>query len=783
MTRDDHITASHLEGILLAAAPEGLKLADLERRLSLTRRRRPELKAALAELQGERRARRGAEGRYFAVRAEQDEGPSPGDDRTAGRLRVFPSGRAEALPDDGGRSVRIRAQDLGAGLDGDRVRVDRWSDWNGPHGRVVEVTERGRRRVTGILAGHPGAWVLRPDDPRLDRPVLLADPGGAAPGESVVARITGYPTGTEDPIRAEVSHRLGDPADPRTEVRKLLIMEEIAETFEPAVGSEIASAPAALSEADLLGRVDLRDLELFTIDPGDARDFDDAVCVQETEDGWRLHVAVADVSHYVAVGSATDAAAGDRALSVYLPDRAIHMLPEPLSTGICSLAPRVDRLAMVVRMDVDARGQVTDEQVMPAVIRSRERLDYEGVAEVLAGRQDREGAGDAWRPELARLTQMADSLHRARLARGGLDFDLPEAKVLLDEDNPLSVRDVCRSKPSPHIAHAYRLIEECMVAANEAVGRFCEARGLHVCWRVHEAPSSERFAELLGLARSLGVRVDRSATAEPRTFQRLLDRIRGHRAEGSLAVAMLRCLAQATYSAENLGHFALAAPAYLHFTSPIRRYPDLITHRVVKSWLAQHTDFPGDEPADPPSRRQIARICARCSETERRTVGVERAVVDMYRAFVMREHLGEVFEGKVVAATSYGLFLQLASPFVEGLLKRESLGEDRWDLSPEGGALLGQRSGRRYSLGDAVQVRVANASVARRQITFELATPPAPRQRSRRGRSGGGRRSGDGRRSGGAGRGSGAGRRSGGGRSGRRTGSSGRPSGRHGGKR
>jgi ribonuclease R len=729
MSESKEITSQVVAELLAEAAPEGLKLVDLERGLEVSRRRRPDIKAALAELREAQQARQGREGRWFSRTKTTGDAPAEGERRVGGRLRVFPSGRAEALPNDGGRAVRVRAEDLGSALDSDQVIVDCWTDWNGPRGRVVEVTERGRRRVTGLVVGTTREWTLEPDDPRLPPRISLDSLGDASVGESVVARITAYPEQLGGQVRATVTHRLGDPADPRGEVQKLLIMEEISEGHGADVLAEIAGLPQALSEKDRRGRQDLRSLPFFTIDPGDARDFDDAVCVEERANGWCLHVAVADVSHYVHAGSVTDGCAAERALSVYLPDRAIHMLPEPLSTGICSLAPRTDRLAMVVRMMVDDQGAVSDETVMPAVIRSRERLDYEGVAEVLAGRHDRDGASDAWRPEIDRLTDVADALHRARIVRGGLDFDLPQAKVVLDEDDPLSVRDVRRSKPSRFIAHAYRLIEECMVAANEAVGRFCDQRQLPVLWRIHEVPRSERFGELLTLARSLGVRVGRASKPEPRAFQRLLESIRGHRAEESLSVAMLRCLSQASYSAQNHGHFALAAPAYLHFTSPIRRYPDLITHRVVKLALTAETDFPGDDPAPAPTLSQVTQIAAQCSETERRAVTVERAVVDMYRAFVMRAHVGDVFEAKVTAVASFGLFVQLASPFVEGLLKREGLGSDRWDLSEDGGALVGRRSGRRYVLGSDVKVRLINASVVRRQITFELADLPAPATR------------------------------------------------------
>ncbi|MDY0003260.1 MAG: VacB/RNase II family 3'-5' exoribonuclease, partial [Polyangia bacterium] len=699
-----------------------LRLADLERALDLPRRERAALKDALGELHGQGRAFRGQGGRWFAAEKTPTK---PSVTGPGGTLRVFPSGRSEVLPDDGSRPLRVHNLDRGPGLDGDRVRYEAWDDWDGRHGRVLSVNARGRARLTGLLVARGSEILLEPDDPRLPAPVLVEDQGSAAAGESVVARILRYPSEPGDPLCVAVSHRLGNPEDPRTEVQKLLIMEDIEEEPPPEVTEAVTKLSPEITELDLEGRSDLRHLDFVTIDPGDARDFDDAVCVEEHPSGWRLHVAVADVSHYVTGGSLLDASAENRAQSVYLPDRALHMLPTALATDLCSLAPGLDRLAMVVTMLVDEQGGVIDEAVCAAVIRSRERLTYEGVARVLAGRSDSEGASDAWRPELARLTAVAGALRKARDARGGLDFDLPEAHVVLDEDDPLAVRDVRPAKPDPWVARAYRLIEECMVAANESVGRFAASRSLPIPWRVHDTPSAKRFGDFVALARELGVKVQAERGPSPLLFQSVLGRIEGHPARAPLQIAMLRCLAQAVYDAENRGHFALAAPAYLHFTSPIRRYPDLLAHRVVKRALAREGRFRGDDDSPLPGRVEVAAVAAHCSESERRAVTVERAVTDMYRAHVMRAHIGEVFDGAVSGVAEFGLFVRLEAPFVEGLVKREALGRDRWNLSPGGARLVGERSGRSVGLGDRLSIRVLDASIVRRQITFELKDPPS----------------------------------------------------------
>jgi len=792
----------HRDAVLHAlqdAAPEGLNLTDLERHLSLGRSQRGELKEALSTLNEDGHAHRGKGGRWFAEAAHR---AAAGDAHQGeGTLRVFPSGRSDIRPDDGGRPVKVHRLDRGSGVDGDHVRFHAWDDWDGEHGRVETVVDRGRERITGRLIAVGSAFLLEADDPRLPGPIDVTEAADARPGEAVVARIQQWPQHPDDGLQVTVSHRLGDPQDPRTEVRKLLIMEDIAEKHSSELLADVAQLAVDAADPAASGRTDLRGLDFYTIDPGDARDFDDAVCVEPHAEGWRLHVAVADVSHYITAGSVGDQEAQQRALSVYLPDRAIHMLPPTLATDICSLAPGDDRLAMVVSMTVDAEGEVDAEEVCAAVIRSRERLTYEGVARVLAGRSDQEGASNAWRQELGLLTAVAGALRQRRMRRGGLDLDLPEAHVVLDEDDPLAVRDVRPSKPDRFIQEAYRLIEECMVAANEAVGRFCAGRDIPVPWRVHETPSTERLREFVTLARELGIKLRIKGGPTPQTFQKALHAIGDHPAKNPLQIGILRCLSQAAYDATNVGHFALAAPAYLHFTSPIRRYPDLITHRVVKRSLAQSGDFGGDDPAPFPESATIRQIAVRCSEAERRAAVVERSVVDMYRAWVMRERVGDVFDATVTGVMAFGLFVQVGEPFVEGLIKREALGPDHWDLSEGGAYLVGARTGRRYGLGEPLRVRLVDSSVVRRQITFELETPPAKagrggrqskdrsdrskdrrgRSKGRRGRSKGpsGRSKGPSGRSkgpsdGDAKRGSGSGGKSSGGESGGNKGRSGR---------
>jgi ribonuclease R len=644
-----------------------------------------------------------------------------------GRIRVHPAGYGFVEREDGEADVFVPARFRGAALDGDKVRLSTWAGWKGTEGRVDEVLARGRAKLTGLVRAVGRHIHLEPDDPRIAAvygQVALEEGGRQArAGQCVVAEIVRYPAEPGGVLLARVAHVLGDPDDPRTEVAKIVACADIPDEFPEDALAAAQRTPQTLLAEDFADRVDLRDRAFLTIDPETARDFDDAVCLEPRPGGGhRLWVAVADVSHYVRPGTAIDREAIIRGCSVYLPNRAIPMLPHELSAEICSLKPEVDRCAMVVRLDLGADGTPLSKAFCAAVIRSRARLDYPGVAAALAG--DFRGARaryQEWAPLLAEMDALARRMRVRREARGTLDFDIPEATVILDEDNPRLVRDVRRSKSTAEVKQAYRLVEEFMLAANEAVAAFFEERGLDTLWRVHDVPDVERLEPFAQLARSYGVKFDPEKSASPKEVRAVMGELVGQRFERALHTLLLRSLKQATYDVVNIGHYGLAASAYLHFTSPIRRYPDLIVHRLLKVHLRRDGEPSGGAiHAAPPPRAQLAQLAAECSAHERRAVEAEREVVDMYRAYLMRERVGEELDGVVTGVTSFGVFVECVEPFVEGLIKLEGLGDDSWELDEKLMRLGGRRTGVSFGLGDRVRVRVDNVSVARRRIDLGL---------------------------------------------------------------
>ncbi len=692
-------------------------------------------------------------------------GPDGGAGAAAvGRIRVHPAGYGFVEREDGEDDVFVPARFRGVALDGDRVRLHTWLGHKGTEGRVEEVLARGRAKLTGTVRSVGRVRFLEPDDPRIASTYgqVAIDPASvtaAQDGRSVVAEIVQYPSarpggGVTGELVVRVVHVLGDPDDPRTEVAKVIACGDIPDAFPDEVLAAARIVPQTLSPADLADRLDLRDREFLTIDPETARDFDDAICVEERPGGYRIWVAVADVSHYVREGEALDREARIRGFSVYLPDRAISMLPHELSAGICSLNPEVDRLAMIVRIDVDEAGVERELSFAAGVIRSHARLDYPGVGAALAGDLRGPRARYArWLPALTRMERLGRLLRVRRMERGALELDLPEPKVVLDADDPRCVRDVVRAKPSPEIRGAYQLVEEYMLAANEAVARFFLDRRLDTLYRVHDIPSLERLEEFATLARGHGLDFDAEAAQSPRALSATLASLAGKPHARALHFLLLRSLKQARYDVENAGHFGLASPAYLHFTSPIRRYPDLIVHRVMKYHLRREgLPSGGATHAKPPVKEVFQAIAAESSSHERRAAEAEREVVGVYRTFLMRDRVQEELTGVVSGVTSFGIFVECDVPFVEGLIKLERLGGVGWRFDEKLLRLVAPSSGRSFSLGDAVRVRVENVSVARRKIDFALvgtpeseraagdagATPRRERGRER-GASGGGR--------------------------------------------
>ena len=447
--------------------------------------------------------------------------------------------------------------------------------------------------------------------------------------------------------------------------------------------------------------------------------------------GHRLWVAVADVSHYLREGTALDHEAQARGVSVYLPNRAIPMLPEVLSGKLCSLLPGEDRLAMVARIDYDRNLAIVETDFCAAVIHSHGRLDYPGVAAALAG--DVRGKRKHYEPFLPTLRAMDALARRLRLRRqerGAMDLDLPQAVVELDNDDPRLVRDVRRARRDPGERHAYAMIEEFMLAANEAVGESFRDRKEDTAWRIHDVPDEEKLATFAALAERYGIKIDLTEAATPLGLAAVLKRLHGHPAEKPLSFLLLRTLKQATYDVVNVGHFGLASPAYLHFTSPIRRYPDVIVHRLLKRRLASlgkpAGGFTPMANAPMPTSEVIQQAAASASFCERKAMEVEREVVDLYRAFFMRDRVGDILDGAVSGVTAFGIFVVADEPFVEGLVRTDYLSpDDFYDYDDVACRLVGRRSGRTFSLGDRVKVEVLQVSVARRRIELRLHDPKA----------------------------------------------------------
>lgn len=657
--------------------------------------------------------------------------PRSGDEKTIGRITIHPAGYGFVATDDG-QTVFVPAKYRGLSLDGDQVSVSTWTGVKGIEGRVDDVLARGRARLTGILrrAGSLRMY-LEPDDPRIATDygrVALDSVDLGKEGEAVVVEITQYPTAAHAAMSGRILKVLGDPDDPRTEIEKILAVASIPLEFPEATLAQAAATAQTVGPADLADRIDLRSRRFCTIDPETARDFDDALCVENGPHGGpRVWVAVADVAHYVRWGDALDREAVIRGVSVYLPDRVISMLPIQLSAGICSLNPDVDRCAMVVRLDFDRDGAVVEAGLAAAVIRSHARLDYPGVAAALGG--DFRGRREQYRPwaaELQRLFDLAAQLRARRRARGALELEVGEPKVILDADDARLVRDVVRAKGDPAVKGAYGLVEEFMIAANEAVGRYFRQRGVTTVWRVHAPPVLDRRTTLAQLLGAYGIAVDADAVATPLGMKKVLDEVAIHPAARALSFLVLRTLTQAVWSTVPVGHFGLASGDYLHFTSPIRRYPDLLVHRLLKHYLHKEGQASGGGyDRSPPSIEELTGLAAASSLHERRAMQAEREAVSMYRAYFMREQVGERYQGVVSAVTSFGVFVEIDEPFVEGLIRIDSLTAEPFVFDEVHLRLTGQYSGTKLALGDAVTVEILNVSVLRRRIDLRLVATAA----------------------------------------------------------
>ncbi len=635
-----------------------------------------------------------------------------------GTVRIQARGHAFMNCEDGSEDVFIAPSELLGALHGDRVAATVRRGDRGFEGTVVAVLQRGVKYVAGLLSqDQRGGLVITPNDARLPQRVNVVGrvPGDAVPGIAVVAEIERY---FEDgrPPEAHVVRVLGVEGSAEVEVAKIKLREGIREEFPDEVLAEARAFGDRVSARDKRDREDLRDLDLVTIDPITARDHDDAIFIERLKHGgYRVVVAIADVSHYVREGTALDEEALARSFSVYLPDRAIPMLPHELSSNLASLVAGKDRLTLAIDMELAANGAVRSFRYVEGLMRCKAGLTYEGVAQALgltqAGRQER--AAQKLLPMLETLQECAMLLRNRRMKRGSLDFDLPEAVVELDEKTG-EPKDVRKSRTDPGIRRAYQLVEEMMLLANETVAADLARRKVPAIYRVHGLPDASRLEQFAGLAQALGYPLDPEDATNPSELSHFLHTLEESPHKSSLSYLLLRAMQQAAYDTVNVGHFGLAAEHYLHFTSPIRRYPDLAVHRVVRM-LARK------DAIDARALEQRLREQAMSAgKLERRAMTVEREVKDVYRCILVKDRIGEEFEATVTGVAPHGIYCSFDSPFVEALCHVTALGNDFYELDQHGLRLVGRRSGASYGLGDRLTVRLESVNVAERSI---LAAP------------------------------------------------------------
>ncbi len=654
----------------------------------------------------------------------------------AGRITVRPEGFGFVLV-DGGEDLFVPRSGMHGALDGDVVLAreerprSRRPSARGPEkisGTVLKVLERARDRVVGRFETQEGRKTVLPYDPRIDAVIRIADGKtlGAREGEIVEARLTAFP----DPRRIAhgvIEERIGFLGEPGVDIEIVLRSHGLPPRFPEPVVRESEAFPQEVREEDLLGRRDLREHRIVTIDGETARDFDDAVEVERIPTGYRLGVHIADVSHYVREGTALDDEGRSRATSVYFPGRVLPMLPERLSNGLCSLNPRVDRLVVSAILEISPRGRILSAEFVKAAIRSRERMTYTEVARLLESRwtdADRQRYDDLLE-DFRTMGELAAILRKRREARGSIDFDLPDADVVLDDDG-LVVGIVPESR---NVAH--RLIEEFMLAANEAVARKLTFDRQPAIYRVHDRPDPDRLVDLRELLESFGYELKGDlAEVPPSAFQKILKDIEGKPEARLLTDLLLRAQRKALYSEECRGHYALAAPYYCHFTSPIRRYPDLIVHRQLSRLLAAGRPIPADE--FEAANQRFAEIAKHCSERERRAEAAERESLLWKKIVFMKDKLGREFDATVTGVAAFGVFVTLKDFFVEGLVPISSLGEDFFVYEEKQHRLRGRSSGKTFRLGDTVRVRLTAIDEVRRRLDFRLPGAAPVREFGRR---------------------------------------------------
>ncbi|WP_166269252.1 ribonuclease R [Marinobacter caseinilyticus] len=664
-------------------------------------------------------------------------------DLVTGKVQGHRDGFGFLVPDDGGSDLFLSARQMRQVFHGDRVaaRVDSVDDRGRREGVIVEVLEYRTQQTVGRLFRESGISFVVPENARINHEVLIPEEqcGTALHGQYVVVDIIRQPTVRAKPT-GKIVEVLGDHMAPGMEIDVAIRSYDIPHSWPPAAGEQAAAIPLEVGEADKANRVDLTDLPLVTIDGEDARDFDDAIyCERRPRGGFRLVVAIADVSHYVRPGSPLDEEAVSRGTSVYFPDHVVPMLPEKLSNGLCSLNPGVDRLCVVADMTISSSGGISSYTFYQAVMHSHARLTYTKVSDMLERPDSDKGQSlrDQYTDVVPHLEVLYDAyklFRKARTERGAIDFETTETRIIFD-----ATRKIEEIVPV-HRNDAHKIVEECMLCANVATARFLKKHKLPSLYRVHDGPSVERLTGLRLFLGELGLQLGGGDKPESADYQALLSSISDRPDANVIQTVMLRSLSQAVYSPEESGHFGLGFESYAHFTSPIRRYPDLIVHRGIKSVIhgSKRTDTvvrPGKRDSElakyPYDLARMVQLGEHCSMTERRADDATRDVMAWLKCEYLKEHVGEEYEGVIAAVVPFGFFVELSGVYVEGLVHVSTLSGDYFHHDAGKHRLIGERTAVSFRLGDEVRVKVIRVGLEDRKVDLELVSEPKRRQADR----------------------------------------------------
>jgi ribonuclease R len=645
-------------------------------------------------------------------------------DLETGKFQAHPAGYGFVIPEKKGRSdIYISARSRLDAMDGDTVVVrvtppaGKKKITGKREGTVIRILDRARTKIVGTYElPEPrtgGYGFVTSSDPKITQDLIVSreNASGARIGDIVSAEIIAYPMRGRPP-EGRIVRVIGRAGEPGIDSEMIIEQYELPVQFSPAALGEATEIPQEISAAMRRNRRDLRELPTVTIDGEKARDFDDAISIEKIKSGYRLWVHIADVAHYVREDTILDQEAYQRGTSVYLPDRAIPMLPTALSNGICSLNPNADRLTLTCEMDISPTGDIMRYEIYESVINSNERMTYTAVREILVDRDPAQRKRyNARLKEFDLMAELMDVLRSKRAQRGSIDFDLPEPEIVLDLQGRMA--DIIRAERNM----AHQIIEEFMLAANETVARHIEKKETPFIYRIHDEPAEDKLADLAEFLATLGITLPAAKKIKPLHLQKALAKAKGTPEETLINTVLLRTMKQARYSAENVGHFGLAAETYTHFTSPIRRYPDLLVHRILKADMRGRLK---DKSFVERLAETLPEAAAHCSLRERTAMEAERDVITMLKLEFMKDKLGEVYDGVITGVVQFGLFIQLRELFVEGLVHVSTLADDYYHYVEKLHCLRGERKRRMYRIGDTVAVRVDRVDTARKRIDFSL---------------------------------------------------------------